>query len=83
MPENPIPGLWQQKGQPKTHILGNPSTSEQKAELINKYSLLPNVPSIDCNTIHLHRCAHHLNSSQIMCYNFFRPLVESFEDFSG
>ena len=20
MPENPIPGLWQQKGQPKTHI---------------------------------------------------------------
>ena len=79
MPENPIPGLWQQKGQPKTHIRGNPSTSEQKAELINKYSLLHNVPSIDCNTIHLHQYAHHLNSSQIMCYNFFRPLVESYD----
>lgn len=79
MPENPIPGLWQQKGQPRTHILGNPSTSEQKAELINKYSLLPNVPSIDCNTIHLHQYAHHLNSSQIMCYNFFRPLIESYD----
>ena len=79
MPENPIPGLWQQKGQLRTHILGNPSTSEQKAELINKYSLLPNVPSIDCNTIHLHQYAHHLNSSQIMCYNFFRPLIESYD----
>lgn len=79
MPENPIPGLWQQKGQPRTHILGNASTSEQKAELINKYSLLPNVPSIDCNTIHLHQYAHHLNSSQIMCYNFFRPLIESYD----
>lgn len=79
MPENPIPGLWQQKGQLRTHILGNPSTSEQKAELINKYSLLPNVPSIDCNTIHLHQYAHHLNSSQIMCYNFFRPLIDSYD----
>jgi hypothetical protein len=79
MPENPIPGLWQQKGQLRTHILGNPSTSEQKAELINKYSLLQNVPSIDCNTIHLHQYAHHLNSSQIMCYNFFRPLIESYD----
>jgi hypothetical protein len=79
MPENPITGLWQQKGQLRTHILGNPSTSEQKAELINKYSLLPNVPSIDCNTIHLHQYAHHLNSSQIMCYNFFRPLIESYD----
>ena len=76
MPENPIPGLWQKKGQPRTHILGNPSTPEEKAELINKYSLLPNVPPIDCHTIHLHQYAHHLNSSQIMCYNFFRPLID-------
>lgn len=76
MPENPIPGLWQKKGQPRTHILGNPSTPEEKAELINKYSLLPKVPPIDCHTIHLHQYAHHLNSSQIMCYNFFRPLIK-------
>ena len=25
---------------------------------------------------HLHHLAHHLTSSQIMCYNFFRPLIE-------
>ena len=25
----------------------------------------------------LHRDAHHLNSSQILCYNFFRPLIDS------
>lgn len=24
----------------------------------------------------LHRYAHHLNSSQLMCYNFFRPYIE-------
>lgn len=30
----------------------------------------------DGRIINLHPCAHHLNSSQIMCYNFFRPLIE-------
>lgn len=80
MPENPIPGLWQSKGAPRKHILGNPSTPEDRAKLINKYSLLPNVPPIDCKTIHLHQFAHHLNSSQIMCYNFFRPLMRSYDN---
>lgn len=23
----------------------------------------------------LHRCAHHLNSSQLLCYNYFRPMM--------
>lgn len=75
MPQNPIPGLWQHK-EPQSHILGNPSTPKEKAELINKYSLLPGVPRIDYNRLHLHLYAHHLNSSQIMCYNFFRPLMK-------
>ena len=66
------------KGEPRSHILGNPSTMEEKVELINTYSILPNIPPIDCKSIHLHQYAHHLNSSQIMCYNFFRPLIESF-----
>ncbi|KIP61464.1 PGN_0703 family putative restriction endonuclease [Prevotella pectinovora] len=79
MPKNPIPGLWQHKGELRMHILGNPETPEEKAELINKYSLLPNVPPIDPQTIHLHQYAHHLNSSQIMCYNFFRPMMEAFD----
>ena len=68
MPENPIPGLWQGKGAPRKHILGNPSSPKEQADVINKYSLLPNVPLIDSDTIHLHQYAHHLNSSQIMCF---------------
>ena len=79
MPENPIPGLWQGKGAPRKHILGKPSSPKERADLINKYSLLPNVPLVDSGTIHLHHCAHHLNSSQIMCYNFFRPMIEGFD----
>ena len=79
MPENPIPGLWQGKGAPRKHILGKPSSPKERADLINKYSLLPNVPLVDSDTIHLHHCAHHLNSSQIMCYNFFRPMIEGFD----
>lgn len=79
MPENPIPGLWQGKGAPRKHILGNPSSPKERADLINKYSLLPNVPLVDSDTIHLHHCAHHLNSSQIMCYNFSRPMIEGFD----
>ena len=79
MPENPIPGLWQGKGAPRKHILGNPSSAKEQADLINKYSLLPNVPLVDSGTIHLHQYAHHLNSSQIMCYNFFRPMIEGFD----
>lgn len=79
MPENPIPGLWQSKGVPRKHILGNPSSPIEQAELINKFSILPNVPQLDSNTIHLHQYAHHLNSSQIMCYNFFRPMIEGFD----
>ena len=29
---------------------------------------------------HLHPNAHHLNSSQVMCYNFFRPLISNKEN---
>ena len=79
MPENPIPGLWQGKGAPRKHILGNPSPPKEQADVISKYSLLPNVPLIYRATIHLHQYAHHLNSSQIMCYNFFRPMIEGFD----
>ena len=36
MPDNQNPGLWRGKGEPQKHILGNPSSLEEKAELINK-----------------------------------------------
>lgn len=79
MPKNPCPGLWQGKGSPRSHILGNPCNEEEKAELINKYSLVDGVSVINPKQIHLHQYAHHLNSSQIMCYNFFRPLMDNFD----
>lgn len=72
--ENPNPGFWRGKG-PYNHIIGNPkSKSQEQIDIINKHILLPNVPKIE-HDIHLHTNAHHLNSSQIMCYNFFRPMM--------
>lgn len=78
MSEKPEPGLWQGKGEPKVYILGNPNSSKERAEFVNKYALLPRVNQIDYKSFHLHQYAHHLNSSQIMCYNFFRPLMDEF-----
>lgn len=63
----------------KKHILGNPKTQIEKVDIINKYSILPNVMPIDSETLHLHTHAHHLNSSQIMCYNFFRPIIGEYD----
>lgn len=82
MPEKPEAGSWQGKGEAKPYILGNPSSFKEKEELINKYALLESVKKqypIDHKTFHLHQYAHHMNSSQIMCYNFFRPLMEGFD----
>ena len=77
--DNPNPGSWRGKGCYR-HIIGNPkSNSQEQIDYINKYMLLPNVPKIEQN-IHLHQNAHHLNSSQIMCYNFFRPLINDFDN---
>lgn len=77
--ENPNPGSWRGKGTYK-HIIGNPkSNSQEQIDIINKHILLPNVPKIE-HDIHLHTNAHHLNSSQIMCYNFFRPMMNDFDN---
>ena len=67
------------------HILPiDSNTKEAKWEAIKKYGLLDVVKQYaeqyaenDMNFYnHLHHLAHHLTSSQIMCYNFFRPLIE-------
>jgi hypothetical protein len=63
------------------HILPIDSdTKEAKWEAIKKYGLLDIVKQYAENYKnfynHLHPSAHHLTSSQIMCYNFFRPLIE-------
>ena len=63
------------------HILPIDSdTKKAKWEAIKKYGLLDIVKQFAENDEkfynHLHHLAHHLTSSQIMCYNFFRPLIE-------
>lgn len=63
------------------HILPIDSdTKEAKWEAIKKYGLLDVVKQYAEKDKkfynHLHPRAHHLTSSQIMCYNFFRPLIE-------
>lgn len=63
------------------HILPIDSdTKKARWEAIKKYGLLDVVKQYAENDEkfynHLHHLAHHLTSSQIMCYNFFRPLIE-------
>lgn len=63
------------------HILPiDSNTKEAKWDAIKKYGLLEAVKQYAKNDTsfynHLHHLAHHLTSSQIMCYNFFRPLIE-------
>ena len=74
--ENPDPGLFRGHG-PYDHIISNPKDSKDREKIVNEYLLLPDVPKIQ-GEIKLHPDAHHMNSSQIMCYNFFRPLLKEY-----
>lgn len=48
-----------------------------REETIKEYNQIECVKGYDFLLANkLHRYAHHLNSSQLMCYNFFRPFVE-------
>lgn len=62
-------GLWREK--PYCHILFA-ENEVQKKEAIKK-NLLKGVKAD--MLVKPHTDAHHLNSSQILCYNFFRPLI--------
>ena len=75
--ENPDPGLFRGHG-PYDHIISNPKDSKDRERIVNEYLLLPDVPKIQ-GEIKLHPDAHHMNSSQIMCYNFFRPLLSEYD----
>ena len=75
--ENPDPGLHRGIG-PYDHIISNPKDSKDRESIVNEYLLLPDVPKIQ-GEIKLHPDAHHMNSSQIMCYNFFRPLLSEYD----
>ena len=74
--DNPDPGLFRGHG-PYDHIISNPKDSKDRESIVNEYLLLPDVPKIQ-GEIKLHPDAHHMNSSQIMCYNFFRPLLKEY-----
>ena len=69
----PIGGSWQGKGE-YDHIL-KIEDGRTRCEVVKKYNVLE---GIDCDllTTKLHSDAHHLNSSQILCYNFFRPYID-------
>ena len=81
----PVDGTYNYKGKINhyDHILSY--TKGKKIETIEKYNLLPEGTRkiifdgfIPANKIH--RFAHHLNSSQVLCFNFFRPMVK--EDYT-
>ena len=72
----PIGGTYNYKGTivAHDHIL-KIEDGQTQCEVVKKYNVLE---GIDCDllTTKLHSDAHHLNSSQILCYNFFRPLID-------
>ena len=75
-------GTYRYKGMdiPEGHILPLDSSldpSKTKERVVVEFNQLESIkeePFLIAG--HLHRYAHHLNSSQLMCYNFFRPYIE-------
>jgi hypothetical protein len=74
--EMPYYGKWRDKDKP--HILKvDGSSKSQRLAIIKDKNLIPIVKECEWpKNYKLHPNAHHLNSSQIMCYNFFRLLIE-------
>ena len=70
----PIGGTYNYKGTivAHDHIL-KIEDGQTQLEVVKKYNVLEGV---DCALLKLHSKAHHLNSSQILCYNFFRPYID-------
>ena len=70
-------GLFQLRGKehPKKHILPIHS-GKSKQDVVKEYNVLSCLRGEEfLIEKDLHRYAHHLNSSQLMCYNFFRPYI--------
>jgi hypothetical protein len=69
-------GLWKGKGKPQPHILVD-NKNDWKLNLMLPYREQGTlVQDIESGVIKKHMYAHHLNSSQIMCMNFFYPLMQ-------
>lgn len=72
-------GIYRYNGEniPEEHILPIPK-GESKEKVVKEYNVLSCLKDKEflIEQKDLHRFAHHLNSSQMMCYNFFRPYIE-------
>lgn len=77
----PIGGSWKGKGE-YDHILKftkdkNSARSKQnRYEMVCEYNILDGVDPTKFKQKDMHSFAHHLNSSQVLCYNFFRPYID-------
>ncbi len=72
-----VKGIYKYQGMeiPKGYILPlDKQAKKQAVEEFNQLECIKEKPFLIAE--HLHRYAHHLNSSQLMCYNFFRPYIE-------
>lgn len=73
--ETVLRGEWRGVSSNHRHIL---DVENNKEDVILKYNVLKSAQdSPFMLSGKLHPYAHHLNSSQIMCYNFFRPQLEN------
>lgn len=74
-------GVWKYKNKEieKEHILpltGVENNSKSRAQAINDYLHFDCTSYLTNGASHLHRYAHHLNSSQLLCLMFFGKLTE-------
>lgn len=71
----PIGGTFNNNGKHYGHIL-DIDEDKARAAFIEKYNLLPGLRFDGfISPEKVHKYAHHLNSSQVLCYNFFRPML--------
>lgn len=75
-----VDGKWQGKGS-YSHILQfkenikNVQNRKNKHKVVCEKNILPGILTDKFTWKDMHKYAHHLNSSQVLCYNFFRPLI--------
>ncbi|MBQ7279280.1 MAG: hypothetical protein IJR13_00960 [Bacteroidales bacterium] len=68
----PVGGSFNSKGE-YGHILKIEEGQSQE-DVIQQFNILGNYPLDGLKEIH--KYAHHLNSSQILCYNYFRSMID-------
>lgn len=68
-------GIWKHKGNDKAHGHILPLTQCSKRVAVERWNLLSDAERKYLKGIKLHQYAHHLNSSQILCVNFFGRLL--------